>query len=216
MKITGELFGLEDEAIKFMLEDNEITLIREMNFTSDFFAPREKFDFVYGETTSGRNIVFIDVSYQKRSNIAVAGWAISKSNVEPDDLKRFDAISFSGKCIDVSYSSQNAFKWEENAEELWDDPKRKRIPSLVTREFSQYGKGFDVEIEGVKIHIKFDVSIRYNLKSIGEATPIMQFQFSERQDIKKLPKFYLYAFDLMQFFSFRRNIPFDKILLKKK
>jgi hypothetical protein len=159
------------------------------------------------------------VNYQRNSSLAVAGWAISKSNVNPDNLKTFDAINFSGKCLDVVYSPQNAFKWEEDAEKLWDNG-GDRLPNRNLKKFSEYGRDFDVEIEGLKIHIKFDINVNYNLyrekRSIGEATPLMQFQFESAQDIKDLPKFYLYAFDLMKFFSFRKNVSFDKIYLSRK
>lgn len=219
MKVMGKLFGLEDEAVSFVLEDDVITLITETNFKSALLAPIQNFDFVYGETNTYRNIVLFDVVYRKTSSLSIAGWAISKSNVEPDDLKTFDAITFSGKCLDAFYSPQNAFKFEKNAEELWDNNEKSRALSRVTRDFTEYVKDFDVEIEGIKIHIKFNIYISYNLqrnvRSIGEATPLMQFEFEQSQDIGKLARLYLFAFDFMKFLSFRQNISFDKIYLKR-
>lgn len=219
MKIIGKLFGLEDEDISFVMVDDVITLITEMDIKEMLLSSRQNFDLIYGETNTNRNILFFDVNYQKRNNISAAGWAISKNNLEPDSLKNFDAISFSSKALDAFYSPKKAFMWEKNAEKMWGDNEKNRIPFLITREFAEYGKDFDVEIEGIKIHIKFDIRISYNMRKnirgIGEAIPFMQFQFLESQDIKELPKFYLFAFDLMKFLSFRQNISFDKIVLKK-
>ncbi|RHO61116.1 hypothetical protein DW091_00755 [Eubacterium sp. AM05-23] len=219
MKIIGKLFGLEDEDIRFVMVDDVITLITEMDIKEMLLSSSQNFDLIYGETNTNRNILFFDVNYQKRNNISAAGWAISKNNLEPDSLKNFDAISFSSKALDAFYSPKKAFMWEKNAEKMWGDNEKNRIPFLITREFEEYGKDFDVEIEGIKIHIKFDIRISYNMRKnirgIGEAIPCMQFQFSESQDIKELPKFYLFAFDLMKFLSFRQNICFDKIVLKR-
>ena len=94
MKIIGKLFGLEDEDISFVMVDDVITLITEMDIKEMLLSSRQNFDLIYGETNTNRNILFFDVNYQKINNISATGWAISKNNLEPDSLKNFDAIFF--------------------------------------------------------------------------------------------------------------------------
>ena len=74
-------------------------------------------------------------------------------------------------------------------------------------------------INNIKIVVCFDIIITNYLSSekryLVEAIPKMMFRFEKSQDIKELPQYYLYAFDLMQFISFRQNVSFDEITLSR-
>lgn len=59
MKIIGKLFGLEDEDIRFVMVDDVITLITEMDIKEMLLSSSQNFDLIYGETNTNRNILFL-------------------------------------------------------------------------------------------------------------------------------------------------------------
>ena len=110
MKIVGKLFGLENDSVNFILEEDNLTLITETGYVYSPKDTNQYYDLIYGKTNDNKNIIFYQTNYIRKSLITYYGWAIWSGNVNPDEIKSFDVISFSGKCLDLFYSPQNAFK----------------------------------------------------------------------------------------------------------
>jgi hypothetical protein len=213
MKTKGFL-NINDNEVSFILNEEGITIVEPFDIDSIFAVfDRKQFELISGVTDDNRDIVFFGCSYYKHF-LSAKGWAISSKNLTSEALGEFDSICFRGKSIDTFYSPKHSFYLEKQ------DEHNKQMASLIIKPWAEFIKSFDVEVDSENFKCLFDVYVNYNLKrndhDLGDVFSQMSLLFNESKNIAEIPKYYLYVYDFMKFISFRRNIKFDLIELKKK
>jgi len=221
--ITGDL-KINSKLVPFYFDGERITIReKEDNEISAIFfrdsTTTEKHDTIYGTTDTGSYIVFFGVCYTEgRSNILAQGWAVSSGSVQPCPLRTFEAIKFTGYSIDAFFTPKRAIA--QDYSHIPDGERHKWMPKLAPCPQNEYVQDFNIFIDNENIGIRLCVYTNYKLRrherDIGTVTSQLVFKFHEPVAINKLPKYYRYAHDLMQFISFRQNIKFDSVILCKK
>jgi hypothetical protein len=216
--IVGDI-KINDKIMPFYFDGKRLTIRKEADDSAIFFhgsSVKEHHDVVHGVTDNGRYIVFFGVPYEKsRRTIYPQGWATSSGGAFPKPLETFDAVAFTGYSIDAFFTPKRAFARDFN--QIPHDERHKQKPIITPRPQDDYVRDFEVTIDNENIRISLCVNAIYKLRrhvrDIGTVTSQLVFKFREPVTINKLPKYYLYAFDFMQFISFRQNISFDSITL---
>ena len=216
--ITGEI-EINFKVVSFYFDGKRVTIRDNADSSAIFFLDSvaiEQYDVVYGVTDSGCYIVFFGVRYIKgRSSVQVQGWAISSGRGQPSPLKTFEAIKFTGYSIDAFFTPKRAIARDYS--HISDDERHKRMPKLAPRPQDEYVRDFDITIDseciGVRLCVYTNYKLRRHERDIGSVTSQLIFKFHTPVAIDRLPKYYLYVADFMQFISFRQNIKFDSVAL---
>ena len=117
--LEGYLIDLEDESIPFVSEDNEhFHIVNNRNMYIMLARNIIEKDVVNGHLWGNRYIKMFGCRYNGRS-LACQGYVYSKNNNPPDELTKFDRITFAGKAVDVfAGGSRRAVKYVDSVS--WD------------------------------------------------------------------------------------------------
>lgn len=213
--LEGYLIDLEDESIPFVSEDNEhFHIVNNRNMYIMLARNIIEKDVVNGHLWGNRYIKMFGCRYNGRS-LACQGYVYSKNNNPPDELTKFDRITFAGKAVDVfAGGSRRAVKYVDSVS--WDI----QANGVMIKKWDELNTRYSAVVDGIKCNIGIDYVIYYTTqwgkRDIGTCVPRFYIDFEEPVLTEMLLKIYLWVYDFMKFISFRRNIYFDDIRIYRR
>lgn len=202
------LFCVPTDEFRFCFMTDAIqnagTAIKPIRLTSDN-------GFVYGRTHDNHRIAIYSGERELRvygtQTLSTGAYVISTSNLNPDDLKTFGGISFSGGTLNRVFNI-NGIEINYSSEEG------------TIGKFNDDSRAFDVEVAEKQIHVDLRSNITFTEnqdgKTIKNTGVTLTFTFDCEEPINEIFTHYNTVRRVLSFMTYRKNVGFDTVSILRQ
>lgn len=213
---TNIIYGIleiKEKEYPFFLDEHVVRIVDSSAIYITDFKDIEHLDTVYGVTSDGRSILFIDCSFFKDffgvlgNTFTIKSYMLSYGNSSSTNFKCTRKIVFHSDAINMFYSPLNARKFigkdDKRIEEKWREIKI--LPySDTLKEFSYNGNTYAFGIGG-------SVNLKTGTEKIGELRSCLEINLADPADYTDVVRHTQNVFDFLRFINYSSNIKLDDI-----
>ena len=213
--------NIDDICYTFTINDNQLILIpcNPAECKIEMFK-EHKYDVLYGWLTNMNQVCLIGVVIKTTSLIghtilgSAAAIVIGTRNLGEDiSIEPFKSISFMGDVINRFYNNLNVIDLKKSSILNADGNQ-----AIVVKPFSEVFKRHYVKLGRKEYELMLSAGYysAFNIESniIGTVESRLELVSNENLKCAEIKEFYIKILNIMRFLNFRKNIIFDKILLK--
>lgn len=209
MKKTTKLYGIVEghENISFVLDGFQCVFFNADPKPKAYTTLSQIQGFILGRTTNHKYVYIYsnqDLKIWNELILNTWGYFVSSS----PDVTTYKAICFNGGILNkLFFQSSIKFEYTDTYE-----PKVKYQDDSLTYPLSNKKIKGSISIHSTP-HERMSVE---DGESISTDGTLLEIVFDEEQEVQGFPEIFGYILNMCQFMAFRRNIKFEKIVLKNK
>lgn len=167
--------------------------------------------FIYGRTHDNHRIAIYSgdrkIRVYGKQMLNTSAYIVSSGNVNPDDIRAFNGISFSGGTLNRVFKI-NGIEFDDSLE------------GGSIGKINDDSKAFDIEIAGKEIHVDLRSGISFNEgqdgKTIQNSGATLTLTFDQEEPLSEIFTHYDTIKRILSFLTYRKHIGFNSVSILRK